>query len=133
MKENLIQSALTAQLVTLAKTTQWENADFAPTAQNEYIRPTFLPSRTRAAAIGVDAQDRVIGVYQVDTFSPLNGGVKANGELVSLIMQAFKRGTALSYGGVTVLITKVWRSGKTSETKWYSVPVIVEWRADVDV
>lgn len=133
MKENLIESALNAQLDSLGLPTSWENITFAPVIGVLWIRPTFMPGQARAAAIGVNAQDRITGIYQIDVFAPADEGVYAGGQQVSVIMTAYKRGTALVYSGVTVKINKVWRSTARPGTDWYQIPVIVEWQADVDV
>lgn len=133
MKENLIESALNAQLNTLSLPTAWENSFFSSTKGVLWIRPTFMPGQSRAAAIGVNAQDRITGIYQVDVFAPADEGVYDGGQEVSTIMTAYKRGTALVYSGVTIKIIKVWRSTARPETDWYQIPVIIEWQADVDV
>jgi Bacteriophage related domain of unknown function len=133
MKENLIESALNAKLDTLNLPTSWENKSFDPIIDTLWIRPTFIPGQSKAAAIGVNAQDRITGIYQVDVFAPADVGVYDGGQQVSAVMTAYKRGTALIYSGVTVKITKVWRSTARPGPDWYQIPVIVEWQADVDV
>ncbi len=133
MKENLIESALNAQLNTLGIPISWENVGFKSTKGTLWIRPTFMPGQSRAAAIGKNSQDRITGIYQVDVFAPADEGVYAGGQQVDSIMTLFKRGTALTYSGVIVKINKVWRSTARSEPDWYHIPVIVEWQADVDV
>ena len=133
MKENLIESALNAQLKTLGILTSWENIGYKPTKGTLWIRPTFMPGQSRAAAIGVNAQDRITGIYQVDVFAPADNGVYDGGQQVDAIMTVYKRGTALTYSGVTVKINKVWRSTARPEPDWYQIPVIIEWQADVDI
>jgi len=133
MKENLIESALNAQLNTLSLPTSWENRKFSAVKGTLWIRPTFIPGQSKAAAIGVNAQDRITGIYQVDVFAPADDGVFTGGQQVNVIETAFKRGTSLVFGGVTVKINKVWRSTARPEPDWYHIPVIVEWQADVDV
>lgn len=133
MKENLIESALNAQLDTLGLITSWENKRFDPGKGVLWIRPTFIPGKSKAAAIGMNAQDRIIGIYQIDVFAPADEGVYDGGQQVDAIQTAFKKGTALVYSGVTVKINRVWRSTGRPGTDWYQIPVIVEWQADVDV
>ncbi len=110
----------------------WENKDFNP-ASARWYRVAFLPGEPRAAAIGTDAQNRHVGIFQIDIMSPTGAGdVPAQTE-AERIAACYKRGTVLTSSGVSVIIDKAYRMpGDSSDPAWYRIPVRVQWRADVD-
>ena len=134
-----IRSALLARLVAPAPgaalpaaSVAWENRAFAPGTARWY-RATFLPGEPRAAAVGVDAPNRQVGVFQVDVFDPTNKGDAIAAAEAERIAGSYKRGTVLSAGGVSVLIRKAYRTrGDNTDPAWYMVSAIIEWQADVE-
>lgn len=109
----------------------WENKSFLPGSARWY-RVTFLPGSYRAAAIGVGSQNRHVGILQIDIFDPPNKGDAVTQTEAERIAAAFKRGTILTYSGVSVRCERAYRgSGDSSDPSWFHVPVKIEWRADV--
>ncbi|MBL8967954.1 MAG: hypothetical protein JNG85_13180 [Spirochaetaceae bacterium] len=110
----------------------WENVKFTPVAGTRYYRATFLPGTPRAAAIGSDAPNRHVGLFQVDIFDPVGRGDNATAAEAERIAACYKRGTVLTYSGVTVRAERSWVSRvPQDDPAWYRQSVRVEWRADV--
>lgn len=114
-----------------AASTAWENKTFTPTTGTRYYRATFLPGEPTVPEIGEGSPNRQVGVFQIDVFDPPNQGDVKTATEAERIVACFKRGTVLTYSGVSVQITQVYRKQGTAEDSWYHVPVIVMWRADV--
>lgn len=128
----LVHAALNVKLDSLGLNTAWENKDFTPPEGDLWIRETYLPAEKRAAAIGTSSQNRHRGIYQVDVFRPSGEGSGEAEETVTAIENLFKRGTVISYSGITVKIESASRTSGREDKPWYMIPVFIRWRADID-
>jgi hypothetical protein len=110
----------------------WPNRTFAPPTSMWY-RVTWMPGIPQAAAVGSTAQNRHVGVYQVDVFAPGNKGAKAANDAAKIIIAAYKRGTTLTSAGATVYCDNAYMlTGVQEDTGLYHLPVRVHYRADLD-
>lgn len=128
----IIHAALNVRLDTLGLQTAWENKSFLPPEATLWIRETYLPAERRAAAMGTTSQNRHRGIYQVDVFRPAGEGSGEAEETATLIENLFKRGTVISYSGITVKIESASRTTGRKSEPWYMIPVFIRWRADID-
>lgn len=102
----------------------WPNSGYTPTTGTEYLRPTLLPGRSRAATAGSSGQQFHQGIFQVDIFWPANEGSGGALSEADAIIDHFKRGTNLSASGFTVRIDDdVYVLPANVEPDWYQVPV----------
>ena len=106
------------------------NYAFTP-GSTRWYRATFLPGESVAAAVGVDAQNRHVGIFQVDIFDPKGQGDGLSRQEAERIVSCFKRGTILHCTGGSFIIEKAYRAAGTEEGDWYQTPVIIQWRGDV--
>jgi hypothetical protein len=84
-----------------------------------------------AAAVGIGAQNRSVGVFQIDVFDPVCAGDGPSRTEAERIVAVYKRGTILTNTGVSLIVEKAYRGPATTEGDWFQTPVIIEWRADV--
>lgn len=108
----------------------WENVAFTPVAGVTYIQPFLLPGEPFQAEIGTAGANRHSGVYQISIFAPTGGGMAAVNTLAGSLCDHFKRGTSLTYSGVTVTIQKAYASAAIQETDRVHVPITVFFRCD---
>ena len=108
----------------------WENVPFTPVTGITYIQPFLLPGEPFQAEIGTNGANRHSGVYQISIFAPTGGGMAATNTLAGSLCDHFKRGTSLTYGGVTVTVQKAYPSPAMQETDRVHIPVTVIFRCD---
>ena len=133
-----IRQALISQLVAASPgaalpvaSVAWENKNFTPTVGTRWYRATFLPGISVAAAIGDGAQNRHVGVFQVDVIDQKDTGDMLAQTEAERIITCYKRGTVLTYSGVSVRVERSYRLAANQEDEWFVIPVIIEYRADV--
>lgn len=108
----------------------WENVPFTPTAGVTYIQPFLLPGEPFQAEIGTNGINRHSGVYQISVFYPAGQGVAALNTLTADLCDHFKRGTSLTYSGVTVTVQKAYQSPMQQETDRVHIPITIQFRCD---
>ena len=101
----LIRRAIEKQLasITPALSTAFENVAFTPVAGTPYQRVNLLPNMPDDAQIG----SRVYferGIFQITLCFPVNTGPAACEARAQLVKDAFKRGTSMIEGAVTVIV-----------------------------
>jgi len=133
-----IRAALISRLIAVSpgaaissSSIAWENKSFTPVAGTRWYRATFLPGMAQAAAVGVDAQNRHYGLMQVDVCEPKNLGDALAGTEAERIATCYKRGTVLTYSGVSVRVERAYRGAAIPNEDWFMVPVLIEYRSDV--
>lgn len=108
-----ISAALDSQLNTLSGSSPiaWQNTVFKPAKSNLYLRPSLLPVSSAQIGLGSAGLDQHTGIYQVDVYAPSGNGRSQAEVKADSVADHFKRGTDLSYNGVTV------RLGDTSRNQ----------------
>jgi hypothetical protein len=128
-----IRAALDSQLQTFATAQSlavaWPNTGHEPTVGTPWIRPTLLPGWPEAAALGADADNYQSGLYQVDIFTPAGEGTEDARDYADAMITSFKRGTTLTYSGVTVRIKRAGIEASRQEPEWVVLPVLIAWFA----
>lgn len=126
-----ISAALDVNLNTLATANSidvaWENEGYTPVTGIAYLRATLLPADTAGVGMADNSSDEHLGIYQVDVFTPTDDGKGQAVNLADDIADQFKRGTELTYNGVTVRIKTVSRSSGSRDGSWFIVPVSIQY------
>ena len=129
-----IRTALETKLATVTFTggsTAYENAPFTPVAGTPYQACYCLFAKPDNPTMG-DGFHRVLGIFQVNLFYPLSTGTGAPAAQAELIKTAFKRGTSLTSGSVTVHIdlTPEIGPGRVDDDR-FMIPVKIPFYADI--
>lgn len=127
VEEALYQAVVAAVAPTYA--VALPNEPFEP--GEVWVRPTYRPGSVRAASIGVDADERLVGILIVDVFTPIARGRALAGIVAAMILDAFRRGTDIPAGDAHLVIQRSYREGPEADGRWYQTPVIVEFRAEL--
>lgn len=104
----------------------WENVQFEPKEDEPYLRPFLLPATTQAAALGQDAENLHVGIYQIDVLSPAGTGWGDCANLAGKIQRHFKRGTRMED---CILIKHASFGPGMKENERYKIPVSIGYRA----
>tara|TARA_R110000823_G_scaffold203197_2_gene334055 strand:+ start:1965 stop:2372 length:408 start_codon:yes stop_codon:yes gene_type:complete len=128
---NDIQAALDARLNTMTGSYDiaWPNTPYEPVANTTYLRPTFLPSETLQASLGVTGKDFTVGIYQIDIFTVSGTGRTA---ISDTIADHFKRGTSLTYNGKTLRVQSVSILPAVIDGSWQQVPISISFYTYTD-
>lgn len=124
-----LETKLNAMTPSLA--TSWENLPYTPVAGTPYQAAYVIPATPDNATMG-DAYYREQGIFQVSLFYPLQAGAGVAAARAQLIRTAFKRGTSMTSGSVTVRIDKTPEigQGRVDGDRWH-VPVKIRWFAGI--
>lgn len=114
-----------------ALSTAWENSPYTPTVGTPYQMVWLLPAEPDNPTMGDDFY-REMGIFQITLMYPLQTGPAAAMARAELIRTAFKRGTSMTSGTVTVIVDKTPEIGvgRIDGDRW-AVPVKVPWHADI--
>jgi hypothetical protein len=127
-----VHSLLNQQLaVVQAANVAFENSEYAKTVGTGWLRETLLPAEPLQADLGDAGRNRLQGIYQIDVFEEPGKGSNEAETMVEQLLTAFKRGTVLSGGDITVRVERAWRSPAVQEDDRYQIPVTVQWFAYV--
>lgn len=121
-----IRAALDARLNTLSglPPVAWPNTRYEPVYNTLWLRPTLLPSGTRAATM---TEDMHTGIYQIDIFAPIGTGPAATDAMADAIADHFKPLTSLTSGSATVRCITVSRRVATTDDAWYHTIIEVSY------
>ena len=134
MSLTVIHRALRKQLLQLTAlpvlATSWENVNFTPVVGTPYQRTTFMPNQPDNSTMG-SAMYLLTGRFQVDLFYPSGGSSVPATERAELLQKLFMRGTTMTEGGLSVVVTltpRIAQGGSGMDTDRFHVPVIVNWQ-----
>jgi hypothetical protein len=104
---------------------QWEGKTYSPVKGTPWISESQQPvsSVVRALGLGGDIAHTVIAAFSLHY--PANAGTNALDAMAGALMDKFRPGTGLSYGGDTATILQVERRSNTQEPDWINGTVIV--------
>jgi hypothetical protein len=127
-----VHAALRTQLNVMVGTAPiaWEGVKYDP-PNGPFLQPYLLPAETFTPTMG-DTFERLEGVFQVNVNTPAGSGSGVAENLAEQVLALFRRGEALTSGGVTVVIQKSWRGAGTSDGVWYRIPVSIRFWANID-
>lgn len=121
---NDMQAALDARLDSMDSTpVAWPNIPYEPQGGTTYVRPQFLPAETVQASMGESGKDETNAIYQVDVVFPRGAGRTT---LPDTIADHFKRGTVLSYNGLSLRVRSVSIGPAILDGAWTFVPVSID-------
>jgi len=128
------RTALETQLATVTFTggaTAYENVPYTPVAGTPYQACYCLFASPDNPTMG-DGFNRILGIFQVSLFYPLNTGPGAAATQAELIKTAFARGSSFTSGTVTVHIdrTPEISTGRVDGDRFH-VPVRIPFYADI--
>ena len=128
-----VREALEIKLnsITPALATAWQNYKYTPVTGTPYQIAYVMPAKPDNPTIG-DGFYREQGIFQINLMYPLLTGALVAEARAELIRVAFKRGTAMTSGGVkvTVSLTPEIGQGRPDDARWM-VPVKVQWSAGI--
>lgn len=112
----------------------YPNNGYDPVKGTLYIMPTNINGDYEQVTLGASGQDQVISIYQIGIFAPSGVGRGTSTAMAELIANQFKRGTYLTYGGVTLRITAVNppKEGINDDQGWYYTFVEIVYKAITD-
>ena len=128
-----IRAAIESKLATIspAISTAYENVPFTPVTGTPYQRAYLMPATPANPTMG-DGYYREQGIFQVTLMYPLQAGPKTAADRAELIRTAFKRGTTLTSGTVSVIIERTPEigQGRVDGDRW-ALPVKIRWYAGI--
>ncbi len=129
-----IQNLLEAQLVSLGLgyAVAWDNVDFTPNPTTPWLNPTIIPAGGQAAGLGVTAQNRHDGIFQITVMAPARDGHSLGLQIADQLATGFKRGLNLVTGNTRLVVTAVARNSSGDDGDWFHVPVSISFYAYAD-
>jgi hypothetical protein len=111
----------------------WPNINFTTPTTGLWYIPSFLPGIPSAAALGVDAPNRHVGLFQVIVCAASGQGEGAAVTEAERLVSLLKRGTLITQNGVVGTIRRAYRTQgfPSTEPECWQVPVREEYWADV--
>jgi hypothetical protein len=128
-----IRAALETRLgtVTPAIPVAYENTAYSPVAGVMYQRANLLPNTPDDGQIGSSVYMEK-GIFQVTVCAPMNNGPAAAEARAQLVKDAFKRGTSVVNGGVTVIIMNAPSvSSAMIDGDRFCIPVSMRYQAQI--
>ena len=133
MSLTAIRIALETKLaaITPELSTAYENVPFTPVTGTAYQAAYLMPATPANPTMG-DGYYREQGIFQVTLMYPLQAGPKTAADRAELIRAAFKRGTTLTSGTVSVIIERTPEigQGRVDGDRW-ALPVKIRWYAGI--
>ena len=130
MSTAVIQNLLDTRLQTISglPTLELENTTIDVTSnKTAWVRSTLLPAESTLVTVGSTAIREFQGYYQVDCFYPTGNGSNAAHVLADTVVSTFPIGLTLNNGAVTVYIQMASATVGYKVTKYYCVPVRIQW------
>lgn len=119
---NDMQAALDTRLDGMDSTPiAWPNIPYEP-GNATYLKPSFIPAGTLQVTLGDTGKDETLAIYQVEVISPRGAG---RSSLPDTIADRFKRGTILTYNGVSLRVRSVSIGSALTDGAYYIVPVSI--------
>ena len=109
----------------------WQNTVFKPAKSTLYLRPSLLPVSSAQIGLGSAGLDEHSGIYQVDVYAPSGKGRSEAEVKADSVADHFKRGTDLTYNGVTVRLGDTSRNQGLMEDDRFVISVSINYSAHV--
>ena len=128
--DSSIESAFSAKLLTLATlpSVAWPNVPFTPTVGVTFLKPHLLQGEPFQREIGTAGINEHGGIYQISIFTPAGNGPLESNTLRDALINHFKRGTVLTYNGVSTTVIKAFSGAKMEETDFLHTPIKIIYR-----
>ncbi|MBD9585827.1 DUF4128 domain-containing protein [Pseudomonas sp. PDM03] len=136
MSHKIIRSLFEGRLKTWAETRSpalrisYQNVDFAPTANETYLRAFLLPAGTNSNDLA-GAHRLYTGLFQITIVTPAGGGTGAAEGLVDELAALFPLNDRLTKPGFSAqVMTPVEPGPEQQEDTAFALPVSFQYRAD---
>jgi hypothetical protein len=122
-----IQTALDSRLASLAglPPVAWPNTKYEPAEGTSWIRPSNLPSDASAVGMENTSTVRTLGFYQIDIFTPADGGPAAALTLADQIAGHFPKGLQLTSGDSVAVLGVPAQDPAAPSGAWFRVAVLI--------
>jgi hypothetical protein len=133
MSQVTIRKLLENKLKALASSfpTAYENADYKPITGTAYQSCFLLPSTPDNSTLG-QSHFIELGLFQINVNYPQGTGANAAQAKAEAIKSHFKRGTTLTESDIILVVTDTPRIAPAFVADgWYTVPVTVNYQADI--
>lgn len=107
----------------------YEGRNSTPTV--DHLRLSFLPVSNRAASLGADGSNEVIGILQADVVMRTGRGTGEMLAVVDLIVDAYPTGRRISEAGQSVVIWGAEPSSIRSDGGWQKISISINFSAYV--
>jgi hypothetical protein len=104
------------------------NRAFIPPENNQFFVLSFLPGEPEAAGLGVHAENRWSGLFQIDVYTPLGKGEAEVNAKYEALMKLFERGNCID----EIVIEKTYCPMREIDGDAYRAVIRVEWIADLE-
>ncbi len=127
--EGIFETALKT-LTTYIRTDNvaWPNKTFSRPSENGWYEIDHIPGEPYQAALGEDAPNRWVGIYQITICVKIDSGKVAANARYEAIAGLFSRGSIFS----GVEIERVYSGPEGPEEDHYRLPVRIVYRADIE-
>ena len=124
---NPIRSALISQLLTVVDLPEvaWENRSYDAVINTPYVQPFVSFSTPTQSTLGTDGRNEIRGFMQLTLVYPIDNGNGDTNDMAAAILEKFKRGTLLTYGGVDVKCTHSYPSLAIQDGDWFRTPLTI--------
>lgn len=130
-----VRTALEAKLnaMTPSLAIAWQNVGYTPVTGTPYQACYLMPATPSNPTLG-DGFYREQGIFQISLFYPLLTGAQTAEARAQSIRTAFKRGTAMTSGSVSVLVdtTPEIGQGRADDDRWH-ISVKIRYSAGIIV
>jgi hypothetical protein len=144
MTDAYVQEKLTAAFLTLNDATgkpyitfdqnnyptniAFPNRAFIPPETKQFFVLSFLPGGPEAAGLGVYAENRWYGLFQIDVYTPLGKGEDEVNAKYAALMNLFERGKCFD----EIVIEKTYCPMRETDVDAYRAVIRIEWVADLE-
>ena len=111
--------------------TAWENVAITPPTGAPWFSFRFVPVTSKIVSLGPNGYDEENGYVQVDINVPALAGEASLRSLFTQLRTCFPSASSLIYGGQSVSILSVSRSGGSEVDGFYRIACTVRWKAQV--
>lgn len=94
-----------------------------------WVRVTILSMEDGVSTLGAGGRDEVVGVMQIDIFTPKQSGDIKSYEIMQEIRAIFERGKVLQDNGQYVRIISAGSRQGQDETNWHSQIINIEFNS----
>lgn len=110
----------------------WPGTKFKKDDSKIYLRPVLMKGRPWQPEIGITAQNRYPGYYQIDVLYPTSlNNYSLLDQMILDVCEWFKRGTALSHDGLSFTINEAPEVGnEATETDYIKIPIFIRFLVD---
>lgn len=108
---------------------QYENQEYTPTNQQQFIRGTIIPASTEVATLGTNGEDEHLGLFVLDVFTTAGKGANEAVFVADVVANSYPAGYSATVNSTIVQFISVNRSVGSIVDGFYKMSVIIRYRA----